>query len=86
MGDLSGDTLTVTLSFFLSRVVCSGEVLVNQQAMKACTILLQSCSNVWSVTGRRQRDPKRIDMHANSDTDDSLGVKENAGYAKREKK
>lgn len=71
MGDLSGDTLTVTVSLSLTSRV-QWEVLVNQRAMKADTILLQSCSNVWSVTGRRQSNPKRIDMHANSDTDDSL--------------
>lgn len=61
MGDLSGAALTVM------------EVSVNQRAMKAGTTLLQSCSDVWSVTGRTRCDPKRIDTHANSDTDDSLG-------------
>lgn len=73
--------------FFSSQESCAvGEVLVNQQAMKAYTILLQCCSNVWSVTGRRQCNPKRIDMHANSDTDDSLGVKEYASYVTRDRK
>lgn len=72
MGDLSGDTLTVTVSLSLKSRV-QREVLVNQRAMKADTMLLQSCSDVPGVTGRRRRDPKRIDMHANSDTDDSLG-------------
>lgn len=69
--DLSGDTLTVTVSPSLASGV-RWEVLVNQRAMKADTILLQSCSNVWCVTGRRQSNPELIDMHANSDTDDSL--------------
>lgn len=74
MGDLSGDTLTVTVSLSLKSRV-QWEVLVNQRAMKADTILLQSCSNVWRVTGRRQCNPKRIDMHANSDTDDSCRLR-----------
>lgn len=89
MGDLSGDTLTVMVSLSLKSRV-QWEVLVNQRAMKADTILLQSCSNVWSVTGRRQGIPKRIDMHANSDTDDSLGStcerKSQRQYAMKEKK
>lgn len=72
MGDLSGDTLTVPVSLSITSRV-QWEVLVNQRAMKADTILPQSCSNVWCVTGRRQSNPKCIDIHANSDTDDSLG-------------
>lgn len=62
--------------------------MVNQRAMKADTILLHSCGGVQSVSGRRQRDAKCIDMHANSDTDDSLrlGVlKGKAGDEMREK-
>lgn len=50
--DPSCDTLTVTVSLSLKSRV-QWEVLVNQRAMKADTILQQSSTNVWSVTGRR---------------------------------
>lgn len=72
MGDLTGETQTVMVSLSLKTRVLWGDS-VNQRAMKAATMLLESCSNVSSVTGRRQRNPKCIDMHASSDTDDSLG-------------
>lgn len=60
------------------------EVLVNQRAMKADTILL------WSVTGRRRRHPRRIDMRARCDTDglSASRVKEesNHGNGRRTKR